>query len=69
MKPLTPGKVRKLCRRCNKNSTEDIICPACKNELIALYDNKLGWKTAFEIEKFSRRAMLYSRNISEDELN
>jgi hypothetical protein len=67
MKPLSPEKIGKLCRRCNRNYSGDIICPACKNELIILYDNKLGWKTAWEIEKVSRRAMLYTRNLADEE--
>jgi len=56
----------KLCRRCNKNIGSDFICPACKNELIALYDNKIGWKTAFEIEKISKSAL---RNVEQEDTN
>jgi hypothetical protein len=67
MKPLSPEKLRKLCRRCNRNYSSDIICPACKNDLITLYDNKLGWKTAWEVEKVSRKAMLYTRNLADDD--
>jgi hypothetical protein len=68
MKPLAPDLPRKLCKRCHKNTSEDIVCPACKNELIALYDNKLSWRTAYEVEKISRRAMLYTRDESDDDL-
>jgi hypothetical protein len=68
MKPLASDKARKICRRCNKNSSEDIICPACKNDLIALYDNKLNWRTAYEVEKVSRRALLFSRDSAEEDL-
>lgn len=68
MKPLLSEKLGKLCRRCNKNSAIDAICAACKNELIALYDNKLTWKTAYEIERISKRAMRYTRNEAEEEL-
>jgi hypothetical protein len=68
MKPLASDKPRKLCRRCHKSTSDDIICPACKNELISLYDNKLGWKTAFEVEKISSKAMLYSRNEADEDL-
>jgi hypothetical protein len=67
MKPLLSEKLRKLCRRCNKNSSADAICPACKNELIALYDNKLTWRTAFEIERISKRAMRFTRDEAEEE--
>jgi hypothetical protein len=67
MKPLVTDKVKKLCRRCNNIYTNDKICPTCKNELISLYDNKLSWKTAYEVEKVSRKAMLYTRNQSDDE--
>ncbi len=66
MKPLVKRKVQRKCRRCNENMAYDIICPACKNELIAMYDNKLGWKTAYEIEKISRMAM---RSTHQDEMD
>jgi transposase-like protein len=68
MKPLASVKPRKICRRCNKNSSEDLICAGCKNELIALYDNKLSWRTAYEVEKVSRRALLYTRDSSDEDL-
>ena len=67
MKPFVSDKVMKLCRRCNKNYTNDKICPTCKNELIAIYDNKLTWKTAYEVEKISRKVLLYTRNEAEEE--
>jgi hypothetical protein len=60
MKPLTPEKLGKLCKRCYKNSAVDIICPSCKNELIANYENKLTWRMAFEVERISKKAMRYS---------
>lgn len=65
MKPLTAGK---LCRRCNKNTSTDIVCPSCKNELIAIYENKLTWRTAYEVERISKKAMRYSGNQTEEEL-
>jgi len=68
MKPIASEQHGKICRRCNRNVSLDSICPACKNELIALYDNKLNWRTAWEVEKVSRKARLYSRDESEDEL-
>lgn len=68
MKPLTSEKLGKLCKRCYRNTAVDKICPACKNELIALYDNKLTWKTAFEVEKISKKAMRYTHNETEEEL-
>ncbi len=52
---LRPAK--KICKRCNKNVTEDIICASCKNELLSKYDSRIGWKTAYEIEKISRYVM------------
>jgi hypothetical protein len=67
MKPLASAKPPKTCRRCNKNTSEDVICPVCKNELIALYDNKLSWRTAYEVEKVSRRALLYTRDSFDEE--
>jgi transposase-like protein len=68
MKPISADKLQKPCRRCNRNLSQDVICPACKNELIALYDNKLSWRTAYEIERISRKAMLYTREDPEDSL-
>jgi hypothetical protein len=65
MKPLVAGKI---CKRCNKNTSVDVICPGCKNELIAIYENKLTWKTAYEVERISKRAMRYSVNEAEEEL-
>jgi len=68
MKPSVVNKVKKICRRCNRNYATDKICPACKNELISLYDNKLSWKTAFEVERVSRKARLYTQNDSDDDI-
>lgn len=68
MKRLTAEKLVKLCKRCYRNPAGDIICPSCKNELIALYDNKLTWRTAFEIEKISKKAMRHANNEAEEEL-
>jgi len=68
MKPLISEKLGKLCKRCNNNTAVDKICPACKNELIAIYDNKLTWRTAYEVERISKKAMRFSRNEAEEEL-
>jgi hypothetical protein len=48
---------KRICKRCNKKITDDIICASCKNELLSQYDSKIGWKMAFEIEKVSRHIM------------
>lgn len=66
MKPLDSEKLKKLCKRCYKNPSIDVICPSCKNELIALYENKLTWRTAFEVEKISKKAMRYSAETDDD---
>ncbi|MBN1789960.1 MAG: hypothetical protein JW830_05650 [Bacteroidales bacterium] len=68
MKSSVPDKLGKLCKRCYKNQAVDSICPACKNELISLYDNKLTWRTAYEVEKASKSAMRYTRDEAEEEL-
>jgi uncharacterized paraquat-inducible protein A len=68
MKPSATDKSGNICRRCHKITSYDAICPACKNELILLYDNKLSWRTAYEVERISRKAMLYSRNEADEEL-
>ena len=41
----------KICKRCNKHHTKDIICASCKNELLSSYENNLDWQTAYEVEK------------------
>jgi hypothetical protein len=66
MKSLETEKLKKLCKRCYKNPATDVICPSCKNELLAIYENKLTWRTAYEIEKISRKAMRYSEHSDED---
>ena len=67
MKTPITEKLLKLCKRCFKSSSGiDIICPACKNELIALYENKLTWRTAYEIEKISKKALRYTGNEAEE---
>ncbi len=68
MKPLSSEKASKLCRRCYKNTTNDLICPACKNELIAIYENKVTWRTAYEIEKISKKAMRFTSPETEEGL-
>jgi hypothetical protein len=51
----TPKSSRKrICKRCNRRIAEDIICAGCKNELLTHYNSKIGWRTAYEIEKVSR---------------
>jgi len=68
MKSPATDKLGKLCKRCFQNPADDIICPSCKDELIAIYNNKLTWRTAYEIEKISKKAMRYTRNETEEEL-
>lgn len=64
---MVSEKLGKLCKRCYRNPASDIICATCKNDLIAIYDNKLTWKTAYEVEKISKKAMRYTRNEAEEE--
>ncbi|MBN2612078.1 MAG: hypothetical protein JXB00_11025 [Bacteroidales bacterium] len=52
-------KKLKLCKRCKKNLSKDIICTACKVELLNNYDSKIDWQTAFEIERIQQAAMRY----------
>ena len=66
MKSLDSEKLKKLCKRCYKNPAADVICPSCKNELIILYENKLTWRTAYEVEKISKKAMRYSEQADEE---
>jgi Zn finger protein HypA/HybF involved in hydrogenase expression len=66
MKPVNSEKLGKLCKRCFKNTATDIICPACKSDLLSIYDNKLSWRTAFEVERISKKAMRFSGDNDED---
>jgi RNA polymerase subunit RPABC4/transcription elongation factor Spt4 len=54
-----PESEFKVCKRCNRHQTKDIICPSCKNELLSAYDNRIDWQTAFEIEQARRLAKKY----------
>jgi hypothetical protein len=58
-----------ICKRCNKGLTNDLICGGCKNELISIYDTRISWKVAYEIEKVSRYAMRNSIREDMDDLN
>jgi hypothetical protein len=66
MKPEISGKTGKLCKRCYKNAATDLICASCKNDLITIYENKLTWRTAYEVEKISKKAMRFSGDTSEE---
>jgi hypothetical protein len=58
---------KRICKRCNRNVTEDIICAGCKNELLTHYNSKINWKMAYEMEKVSRHIMRNTfRNDSEE---
>ena len=58
----TGDKKQRLCKRCKKNLSTDIICTSCKVELINNYDSKLDWQTAFEIERIQQSALRYIDN-------
>ena len=61
---------KRVCKRCNRRITEDIICAGCKNELLSNYNSKIGWKMAYEMEKVSRQIMrITSRYDSEEPLS
>jgi hypothetical protein len=55
------------CKRCNRNITSDIICQACKNELLNHYEVSSDWQTAFEIEKAQLAASRYRINDFDEE--
>lgn len=57
----------KRCKRCNRTISSDIICQACKNELLNHYEASSDWQTAFEIEKAQLVASRYRYNAEEDE--
>ena len=53
-----------ICKRCNKNFTEDIICQSCKNELLNHFEASSDWQMAFEME---RATLVASRFRNDDE--
>ena len=50
---------KRICKRCNRNFSKDLICTHCKIELVNHFDSKLDWQTAYEIEKVQRRTQRY----------
>ena len=50
---------QKMCKRCNKHQTKDVICALCKNELLSSYGNNIDWQTAYEVEKAHRIILKY----------
>jgi hypothetical protein len=54
MRNTPPSSRKRICKRCNRRITEDIICAGCKNELLTHYNSKIDWKMAYEMEKVSR---------------
>jgi hypothetical protein len=58
----TNEKKPKICKRCKKNPSSDIICTSCKVELINIYDSKIDWLTAFEIERIQQSVLRYMEN-------
>jgi hypothetical protein len=54
MRNTPPSFRKRICKRCNRRITEDIICAGCKNELLTHYNSKIDWKMAYEMEKVSR---------------
>ncbi len=56
----------KLCKRCNRQLTKEIICQSCKSELIYHYEASLDWQLAFEIEKAQMIALRYMNDDKED---
>ncbi len=59
MEKKTNAKKVKLCKRCKKNISEDLVCTSCKVELLNKYDSKIDWRTAFDIERVQQSAMRY----------
>ncbi len=54
-----PESEFKVCKRCNRHQTKDIICPSCKNELLSSYDNRIDWQTAYELEQAHKLVIRY----------
>ena len=50
---------KKVCKRCNRHHTKDIICPSCKSELLSSYESRIDWQTAYEAEKAHLIAIKY----------
>jgi hypothetical protein len=55
----------KVCKRCNRANTKELICQSCKIELLNHYEATSDWKIAFEIE----RVQLYTSKYFTNEEN
>jgi len=53
MSNSSPQSQKKVCRRCNKKVTDDIICASCKNELLSMYDSKSVGKQLMKLKKLA----------------
>lgn len=55
-----------ICKRCNMNYTDDIICQSCKNELLNYFEASSDWQMALEIEKATLAASRFKNNDEDD---
>jgi hypothetical protein len=55
----TDDKKPKMCKRCKRKPATDLICTDCKVELMNIYDSKIDWYTAFEIERIQQSVLKY----------
>jgi hypothetical protein len=58
----------KICPRCKKHETQDVICNSCKNELLSNYEVSSDWQTAYEIEKAQMIASRFKHESDDDPL-
>jgi RNA polymerase subunit RPABC4/transcription elongation factor Spt4 len=58
----------KICERCKRHETTDIVCPQCKKELLGNYEISHDWQTALEIEKAQTVASRFKFESNDDYL-
>ena len=51
---MKKGKTGNLCSRCRKEIDDEEICSGCKSELLELYDHRISWRMALDIEREER---------------
>lgn len=59
----------RICKRCNRRNTTEIICQSCKTELISNFEVSSDWRIAFEMEKVQQYTARYFQRENDLENN
>jgi predicted amidophosphoribosyltransferase len=51
---MNKGKTGHICSRCRKSIAKEEICSGCKSDLLELYDHRISWRMALDIEREER---------------